>query len=130
MQSKERNNSTVRAARTHREIVAWQVSMQLVTDVYRLATELPPVERYGIATQVRRAALSIPLNIAEGFGRRTRRELARFLTIAEGSAREVQTLLELMLLIGYFLETEVATATNTANRVGFLLHRLRQSLKA
>ena len=104
--------------------------MQLVTDVYRLATELPPVERYGIATQVRRAALSIPLNIAEGFGRRTRRELARFLTIAEGSAREVQTLLELMLLIGYFLETEVATATNTANRVGFLLHRLRQSLKA
>jgi four helix bundle protein len=103
--------------------------MQLVAEVYRLAAVLPAVERYGIATQVRRAALSIPLNIAEGFGRKTRRELARSLAIAEGSLREVQTLFELMVLIGYFPETEVATATNTANRVGFLLHRLRQSLR-
>src|SRR5687768_9038614 len=101
MQSKQLSESTVRAARTHRELVAWQVSMQLVTDVYRLATDLPAAERYGIATQVRRAALSIPVNIAEGFARRTRRELARFLDIAQGSLREIQTLLEITVLIGY-----------------------------
>ena len=102
--------------------------MDLVADVYRLATRLPSVERYGVATQVRRAALSIPLNIAEGFGRKSRRELARFLTIAEGSLREVQTLLEVMWLLDYFTPAEVAAATNTGNRVGFLLHRLRRSL--
>jgi four helix bundle protein len=102
--------------------------MQLVADVYRLATRLPPIERYGIAAQVRRAALSIPLNIAEGFGRKTRRELSRYLSIADGSLREVQTLLEIMVLLRYFNASEVRTATNTANRVGFLLHRLRKSL--
>lgn len=103
--------------------------MRLVADVYRLATRLPPIERYGIATQVRRAALSIPLNIAEGFGRKSRRELSRFLLIADGSLREVQTLLEITVLLEYFAASEVATVTNTANRVGFLLHRLRKSLR-
>ena len=82
-----------------------------------------------LATQIRRAALSIPLNIAEGFGRKTRGELARFVAIAEGSLREVQTLLEIMISLRYFAETEVETATNTGNRVGYLLHRLRRSLR-
>ena len=103
--------------------------MQLVTDVYRLATRLPAIERYGITAQLRRAALSIPLNIAEGFGRRTRRELSRFLSIAEGSLREMQTLLELTVLLEYFPASEVEVATNTTNRVGYLLHRLRRSLR-
>jgi four helix bundle protein len=89
---------------------------------------LPPSERYGVASQLRRASLSIPLNIAEGFGRGTRREFARFLAIAEGSLREVQTLFEIMTLLEYCATVDVATATNTANRVGFLLHRLRKSL--
>jgi four helix bundle protein len=129
MPSKPICKSTVGAARTHRELIAWQVSLQLVTEVYRLAAQLPAVERYGIATQIRRAALSIPLNIAEGFGRRTRREFARFLAIAEGSLREVQTLVEIVALLDYFTPTEVAATTNTGNRVGFLLHRLRQSLE-
>ena len=120
--------STHDAARTYRDLVVWQVSIHLVTDVYRLAAQLPPIERYGVASQLRRASLSIPLNIAEGFGRRTRREFARFLAIAEGSLREVQTLFEIMTLLEYCATVDVATATNTANRVGFLLHRLRKSL--
>jgi four helix bundle protein len=120
--------STHDAARTYRDLVVWQVSLHLVTDVYRLAAQLPPSERYGVASQLRRASLSIPLNIAEGFGRGTRREFARFLAIAEGSLREVQTLFEIMTLLEYCATVDVATATNTANRVGFLLHRLRKSL--
>jgi four helix bundle protein len=115
-------------ARTYRDLIAWQVSMQLVADVYRLAAQLPSVERYGLASQARRAALSIPLNIAEGFGRKSRRELSRFLSIAEGSLREVQTLFEVMILLEYFPVARVAGASNTANRAGFMLHRLRKSL--
>ena len=103
--------------------------MDLLAELYRLATRLPAVERYGIGTQVRRAALSIPLNIAEGFARRNRRDFARFLLIAEGSLREVQTLLEAMVLLRYVARSDAETATNTANRVGFLLHRLRRSLR-
>ena len=103
--------------------------MQLVADAYRLAARLPAIERYGLAAQVRRAALSIPLNIAEGFGRRSRKEFARFVSIAEGSLREIQTLLELMNLLEYVAVTELATTSNTANRIGFLLHRLRKSLR-
>lgn len=103
--------------------------MDLVAESYRSAAQLPAVERYGIGTQLRRAALSIPLNIAEGFARRNRRDFARFLLIAEGSLREVQTLLEAMVLLRYVATSDVEAATNTANRVGFLLHRLRRSLR-
>ena len=116
-------------AKTYRDLVVWQVSMQLVADTYRLAARLPAIERYGLAAQLRRAALSIPLNIAEGFGRRSRREFARFVCIAEGSLRELQTVLEIMNLLEYLAVTDVVKVANTANRIGFLLHRLRKSLR-
>ena len=117
------------AARAHRELIAWQVSMELLAEMYRLASRLPAVERYGAGAQVRRAALSNPLNIAEGFGRRNRRDFARFLLIAKGSLRELQTLLEVIVLLEYVTTHDAGTAVNTANRVGFLLHRLRRSLR-
>ena len=129
MNSTSANSGTRLPAKTYRDLVAWQVSMQLVADAYRLAARLPAIERYGLAAQVRRAALSIPLNIAEGFGRRSRKEFARFVSIAEGSLREMQTLLELMNLLEYVAVTDLTTASNTANRIGFLLHRLRKSLR-
>ena len=88
-----------------------------------------PLSNDGLAAQLRRAALSIPLNIAEGFGRRSRRELARFVSIAEGSLREIQTLLEIANLLEYVTAHDLAKVANTANRVGFLLHRLRKSLR-
>jgi four helix bundle protein len=117
------------SAKTYRDLVVWQVSMQLVADTYRLAARLPAIERYGLATQLRRAALSMPLNIAEGFGRRSAKGFARFVRIAEGSLRELQTLLEIMNLLEYVAAPDVAKVANTANRVGFLLHRLRNSLR-
>ena len=127
------STSTVRVkrlpAKTYRDLVAWQVSMQLVAEAYRLAARLPAIERYGLAAQLRRAALSIPLNIAEGFGRRSRKEFARFVSIAEGSLRELQTLLEIANLLEYVAATDLAKVANTSNRVGFLLHRLRKSLR-
>src|SRR5688572_2165688 len=119
--------STRAAARTYRDLIAWQVSMQLVADVYRLAARLPAVERYGIASQLRRAAVSIPLNVAGGFGRRSRREFSRFLSIAGASLREVQTLMEVIAMLEYQGPDTMNGAINLANRTGFLLHRLRKS---
>ena len=103
--------------------------MQLVVEVYRLAARLPPIERYGLASQLRRAAVSIPLNVAEGFARRSRRDFSRFLMVADGSLRELQTLIELIALLEYLALDTLQTATNLANRTGFLLHRLRKSLR-
>ena len=103
--------------------------MRLLTDVYQLAKDLPSSELYGLSSQLRRAALSIPSNIAEGFGRRAPRELSRFLSIAEGSLREVQTLLEAISLLGYLSVDRLHGPMATANRVGYLLHRFRSAMK-
>src|SRR5687767_11713026 len=94
-------------ARTHRELIVWKEGMALLVEVYRLARRLPATERYGFAAQLRRAAVSVPTNVAEGFARRSHGDFGRFLTIAEGSLRELQTLLEAATLVGYVEETTV-----------------------
>jgi four helix bundle protein len=81
--------------KTFRDIVAWQKSMQLARTVYSRSGNLPDSERFGLMSQLRRAAVSIPSNIAEGFGRETRADFLRFLRQARGSLFEVQTQLEL-----------------------------------
>ena len=103
--------------------------MRLLTEVYRLAPELPTSELYGLSSQLRRAALSIPTNIAEGFGRRAPKELRHFLSIAEGSLRELQTLLEATVMLGYLSKQRLDPAVARANRVGYLLHRFGQSVR-
>jgi four helix bundle protein len=102
--------------------------MRLLTEVYRLTPDLPPSELYGLSSQLRRAALSIPTNIAEGFGRRAPRELRHFLSIAEGSLRELQTLLEATTMLGYSSKERLEAPVATANRVGYLLHRFGQTV--
>lgn len=116
------------AARTHRDLIVWKEGMKLLVEVYRLAAGLPATERYGIGSQLRRAAVSIPTNVAEGFARRSHGDFARFLIIAEGSLRELQTLLEAVALIGYVERPEVERAIGSSNRVGYLTQRLRRSL--
>jgi four helix bundle protein len=128
MDPNSRAKSAHVAAKTYRDLIAWQVSMQLVAETYRLAAGLPAIERYGLASQLRRAAVSIPLNVAEGFGRRSRRDFSRFLTIASASLREVQTLIEVVPMLGYKGLDALDGASNLANRTGFLLHRLRKTL--
>ena len=71
-------------ARSYKELLVWKQSHQFVLDVYRLSTTFPSDERYGLISQLRRAAVSIPANIAEGFGKRSRTEKVRFMDIAEG----------------------------------------------
>jgi four helix bundle protein len=115
-------------ARTHRDLIVWKEGMNLLVEVYRIADRLPTRERYGLASQLRRAAVSIPTNVAEGFARRSRGDFARFLTIAEGSLRELQTLLEAVPLIGYVDPQAMQPAIDISHRVGFLTQRLRRSI--
>ena len=102
--------------------------MQLLVEAYRVARELPDLERYGLAAQMRRAAVSVPANIAEGFGRSTRGDYLRHLSIALGSLREIETHLEAVTLLGYLPTAATEAAEDAAGRTAYLLRRLRRSL--
>lgn len=89
-------SSTVRIKiQSHRDLRVWQKSMNLVVAVYRLTRTFPRDELFGLTSQMRRAAVSIPSNIAEGHGRLNRRELNQFLRVSRGSMSELQTPLEI-----------------------------------
>jgi four helix bundle protein len=115
--------------RSHRDLIVWQEAMRLTTECYRLAQKLPPVERFGLAAQVRRAAVSIPANIAEGHGRKGRAEYLHHLSIAAGSLRELQTHLDIATGVGLLTEKNAETAIGLTQRVGFLLGRLQRRLE-
>ena len=74
-----------------RDLVVWQRSIELTTDVYELTSKFPESERFGLTNQMRRASVSIPSNVAEGYGRSTRGEYAQFLGHARGSCSELET---------------------------------------
>jgi four helix bundle protein len=102
--------------------------MELLVETYRIASRLPDIERYGLASQLRRAAVSIPANIAEGFGRTARGDYLHHLSIAAGSLRELQTLLEAVTLLQYLPDVATEAAERAARRTAFLLNRLQRSL--
>src|SRR5438105_3177245 len=115
--------SPSRNVSTFRDIVAWQRSMRLAEYVYRYTALLPDSERYGLCSQMRRAAVSIPSNIAEGYGRHRRIEFLRFLRMARGSLFELQTQLELCARLGFgAAEQSLWDTINETDRVlqGFI----------
>ena len=110
----------------HRNLIAWREAMTLVELVYRDTENFPRDEAFGLRTQVRRAAVSVPSNIAEGSGRNSSGEMRQFVGIACGSLAELETQLELAVRLG-FMESG-ATAIHQADRVGKLVNALRRSL--
>jgi four helix bundle protein len=86
---------------TYRTLVAWQRGIELATDLYEVSRRFPEDDRFAITQQLRRAALSVPSNIAEGRGRGTSRDYRRFLLQARGSLYEIETICELATRIGY-----------------------------
>jgi four helix bundle protein len=92
----------------HSDLVAWKKSMDLVEMVYQLTKQFPKEEVYGLTSQLRRSAVSIPSNIAEGYGRSGRREFAHCLSIALGSLAEVETQIEIAQRLGYIGSDEAA----------------------
>ena len=89
----------------HRDLLVWQESIALVKDIYAVTRQLPDEEKFGLTSQMRRAAVSIPSNIAEGAARSSQRELAQFLVIARGSLSELETQLIIAKELNYLRET-------------------------
>ena len=87
--------------KSYRELVAWQKAMLLVTEIYRATKTFPVEERYGLTNQLRRAAVSVPSNIAEGQARFSSRDFHRFLGTARGSLVEIETQVEIAKSLGY-----------------------------
>ena len=85
----------------YRDLIVWQKAMQLVTKVYKTTSVFPDHEKYALSSQLRRSVVSIPSNIAEGYGRRSTGDYLRFLNISVGSLYEMQTQLEISLNLGY-----------------------------
>ena len=90
--------------KTHKDLLLWQKSIDFVTEIYITTQHFPKDEQYGIASQLRRAAVSIPSNIAEGAARNSDKEFIRFLSIARGSASEIETLLLISKNLEYLQE--------------------------
>jgi four helix bundle protein len=112
----------------YRELVVWQKGVALVTDVYRLTANFPRQEVYGLTGQIRRAAASIPANIAEGQGRSTRGEFKQFLGHARGSLYELETHLLVAHNLGYLPASESSCLIAHIHEVGRLLNGLLKSL--
>ena len=87
--------------RNYRDLFVWQKGVDFVTEVYRVTKGLPVEERYGLQAQISRSAVSIPSNIAEGYGRKSTQDYLRFLQIANGSLFEFQTQLEIIKNLEY-----------------------------
>lgn len=110
----------------HRDLLAWREAMSLVETVYRDTGNFPRDEVFGLRAQIRRAAVSVPSNIAEGSGRNSPGELRQFVGIACGSLAELETPLELAARLG-FLDAD-ATAIRQTDRVAKLVNALRRSM--
>jgi four helix bundle protein len=116
---------------THfRELDVWKTSMALAKAIYTLVAEFPREERYGLTSQLQRAAVSIPSNIAEGNARATTRDYARFISQACGSAAELQTQLLLAAELGLGLREQIEQSLDLCERVSKMLRRLHQALTA
>ncbi len=114
---------------SYRDLVAWQVSMELVTNVYRATENFPKHETYGLRGQIRRAAVSIPSNIAEGQGRNSRREFQQFLGHAKGSLVELETQVMIAANLGYLTSQQSEELLQQTERISRLLNGLIKSLQ-
>jgi len=121
--SEERND------KGFRKLIVWQRAHQLALLIYKLTEKFPKNEIYGLTSQLRRAAVSVPANIAEGYGYGRKGQTGRFLDIAQGSLSEVEYYLILALDLKYINQEEYEKGEALRSEAGFLLHRLEQSVR-
>ena len=114
----------------YRDLDVWKRSMDLVVDVYTITREFPRSELYSLTDQIRRAASSVPSNIAEGNGRRYRREYTHHVSIARGSISELSTYLEIAQRLGYVTPAQVAPLLKQAEDISRMLLMLMRALES
>ncbi len=113
---------------SYRDLIVWQRAMDLVRETYRIVKLLPKEETYVLSDQMRRAAISIPSNIAEGQARNSTKEFIRFLSIARGSKAELQTQLMICVQLQYVSEDSITPAMCLAEEVGKMIGSLISKL--
>ena len=113
---------------SHKDLLVWQRSMDLVETVYRITTKFPPIEQWGLVSQMRRSAISAPSNIAEGYGRQATGEYRHHVSIARGSLLELETQLLLARRLQYVEEAEVVPVLNEINEISRMLATLVSKL--
>jgi four helix bundle protein len=114
--------------RSYKDLVAWQRAMDLVTATYRATTSFPKEEQFGLTSQLRRAAVSIPSNIAEGQGRLSEKEFRHFLGQARGSLMEVETQFQIAQNLGYIEAARTLELLKMCAEVGRIVNGLMASL--
>lgn len=114
---------------THKDLIVWQKSILLVTDVYTLTKNFPVDERFGMVSQLNRAVISIPANIAEGWGRELSKNYLQFLRISRGSLMEVETMVLISKNLNYITEKNFIEINKKIEEVGKILQGLIKSIQ-
>lgn len=112
----------------YKDLISWQKSMLLAAEIYRLTKKLPKEEAFGLTSQIRRAVISVPSNIAEGYGRESAAEYLRFLRIGRGSLYETETQLYLCDSLGFLTREEITTALALISEIGKMLNTMIRRL--
>jgi four helix bundle protein len=117
------------AVSSYKDLKAWQKSMQLVQEIYRTTLSFPKNETFGLTSQMRRSAVSVPSNIAEGKGRSTDRDFVHFLCNARGSVLELETQVLIARGLGYITEQEAEALIDQTEQIGKMLNGLINALE-
>lgn len=115
--------------RSHNNLEAWKKSLDFVVDIYKATDGFPKEEKFGLTSQLRRASVSIPANIAEGAGRRSDKEFLHFLSIAQGSASEVETELLIAFRLGFLQDATHEHLSRSLDEIGRMITGLSNYLK-
>ncbi|MEI7596292.1 MAG: four helix bundle protein [Bacteroidota bacterium] len=114
--------------KTHKDLLVWQKSIELVTTLYKLTKDFPKEEIYGLTSQIRRSAVSVPSNIAEGAGRHSKKEYTQFLYISLGSLSELETQIIIASNLGYVKQNEIEDLSIEINSLLKMLTSLIRSI--
>lgn len=112
---------------SYHELIVWKEAHKFVLDIYRITKEFLAEEKFGITSQLRRAAVSVPTNIVEGYAKKSSKDLFRFFDIARGSIKECAYLLELSKDLGYLSQQQFDTLQDQRTRTDYLLTRFISS---
>lgn len=115
--------------RPHENLDVWRKAIDFVVDVYKITDEFPKEEKFGLISQIRRAAVSIAANIAEGAGRKSTKEFLNFLSIAQGSTSEVETELLISLRLNFLSEKDFQSLIVKLDEIGRMITGLSNHLK-
>jgi four helix bundle protein len=113
---------------SYQDLIVWRKGVDLVVEIYALAAKLPATERFSLCSQLKRAAVSVPSNVAEGFGRWHAKEFAHFLLMANGSVKEIETQLHVCVRLGFLERKQTSQALLLATEISKMIFAIRNKL--